>query len=85
MSNTLAPLSLNNSSSSSESIDSITLSKIYERVSKSIYEACDGFYSNKKNNVNWVKQAHVFNPFYESNYVVTYFLAKYIKKKTRII
>ncbi|EHF3565430.1 peptidase M3, partial [Enterococcus faecalis] len=65
----------------SESIDSITLSKIYERVSKSIYEACDGFYSNKKNNVNWVKQAHVFNPFYESNYVVTYFLAKYIKKK----
>ncbi|HGS8626487.1 M3 family metallopeptidase [Enterococcus faecalis] len=64
----------------SESIDSITLSKIYERVSKSIYEACDGFYSNKKNNVNWVKQAHVFNPFYESNYVVTYFLAKYIKK-----
>lgn len=58
------------------------LSDIYKSGSEEIYDICDGFDSNEKNRFNWIGQAHIFNPFYDSSYVVTFFFSKIYKNKT---
>ncbi|MGX7418109.1 M3 family oligoendopeptidase [Carnobacterium gallinarum] len=62
-------------------LNSKKFSNNYEKISKLVYGKCEDFDSNNKNSVNWVKQAHIFKPFYDSSYVVTFLLAKYIKTK----
>ncbi len=49
----------------------------YLDATNKLYGEHKHFYYLEKNKYNWVKQAHIFKPFYDSSYSVVYFIAKY--------
>ncbi|OZG48979.1 peptidase M3 [Bombiscardovia coagulans] len=52
-----------------------TFNEYYYWASKSIYGTSPNCKVIEENAVNWVKQSHIFKPFYDSSYVVSYFLS----------